>query len=78
MLPTPLHVSTPQHRNIPSFTQVVKPFLNNNIFQYTNPLPFEKEDSTHTIPLLREHLDSYLYYIRYETLYIANPFSNQI
>ena len=44
------------------------PFLQNLIFQYTNPLPFETEPrSIHTIPLLREHLDSYLQYIRYKT-----------
>ena len=42
--------------------------LQNHIFQYTNPLPFETEPfSIHAIPLLREQPDSYLYYIRYET-----------
>ena len=44
-------------------------FLNNIIFQCTNPLPFETEPHTiHTIPVAREHSDSYLYYIRYKTL----------
>ena len=47
-------------------------FLQNRIFHYRNPLRFETEPySIHTIPLLREHLDSYLYYIRYKTYYIA-------
>ena len=47
-------------------------FLHNLIFQYTNPLPFETEPhSIHTIPLLRAHLDSYLYYIRYRTYEIT-------
>ena len=54
------------------FTFTVTPFLNNIIFQYTNPLPFETEPYIlHTIPLVREHSDSYLYYIRYKTLDIT-------
>ena len=53
-------------------TQDVIPFLNNIIFQYTNPLPFETEpDTIHTIPLAREHCDSYLSYIRYKTLEVT-------
>ena len=60
MLPTPFQLTTPQHRNIRSVTQDVKSFLKNNIFQYTNPLPFETEaHSIQTTPLIREHLDSY-------------------
>ena len=83
MLPTPFQLTTPQHsqrRKINSITQDVKLFLNNIIFQwhYTNPLPFETEaHSIHTIPLIREHLDSHLYFIRYKTLGIdasKNPF----
>ena len=71
MLPTPF-LSSLQHRSVRSFTQHVTLFLNNIIFQYTNPLPFETEaHSIHTIPLLREHLDSYLYYFRYKTLEIT-------
>ena len=47
-------------------------FLHNIIFQYTNPLPFETEPhSIHSIPLRREHLDSYPYYIRYRTFEIT-------
>ena len=70
MLPIPFLLSS-QHRSVHSFTQDVTPFLNNIIFQYTNPLPFETEaHSIHTIPLLREHFDSYLFYFRYKTLEI--------
>ena len=59
MLPIPFQLTTPQQRNIGSNTQDVKPFLNNLIFQYTNSLPFETEThSIHTIPLIRELLDS--------------------
>ena len=78
MLPTPFQLTSPQHRNIRSLTQDIEPFLNNIISKYTNPLPLETEaHSIHTYPLVRERLDSYLYYIRYKTLDInasQNPF----
>ena len=68
MLPTPFALSIEKRQNR-SLTQGVTPFLHNIIFQYTNPLPFETEPHTiHTIPLAREHCDSFLYYIRYKTL----------
>ena len=71
MLPPPF-VLSPEKRQNRSLTQDVTPFLNNIIFQYTNPLPFETEAHTiHTIPLARETCDSYLYYIRYKTLEIT-------
>ena len=77
MFPPPFVSSTEKRQNR-SLTQDVTPFLNNLIFQYTNPLPFETEPHTiHTIPLAREHSDSYLCYIRYKTLEITtsqNPF----
>ena len=68
MLPTPFTLNTEKRQNR-SLIQDVKPFLNNIVFQYTNPLPFETEPHiVHTIPLTREHCDSYLHYIRYKTL----------
>ena len=68
MLPTPFQCSTPTTRNIRSITYEINPFLQNLIFQNTNPLPFETEPhSIHAIPLLREHQDSYLCYNRYKT-----------
>ena len=71
MLPSPLALSAEKRQNR-SLTQDVTPFVNNLIFQYTNPLPFETEPHTiHTIPLVREHGDSYLFYIRYKTLEIT-------
>ena len=70
MLPPRFVFSTDKRQNR-SLIQYVTPFLNNIIFQNTNPLPFETEPHTiHTIPLAREHCDSYLYYIRYKTLEI--------
>ena len=73
MLPTPIRCSTAPIRNVRAITQEINPFLHNLIFQYTNPLHFETEPlSIHTIPLSREHLDSYLFfYIRYRTFEIA-------
>ena len=71
MLPPPFVLSTEKRQNR-SLTQDVTPFLNNLIFQYTNPLPFETEPHTiHTIPLAKEQCDSYLNYIRYKTLEIT-------
>ena len=50
--------------NIRSFTQDIKSFLDTRMFQYTDAFPIELEArSIHTTPLLREHLNSYLYYI---------------
>ena len=72
MLPTPFTLNTEKRQNR-SLIQDVTSFLNNIIFQYTNPLPFEtKPHTVHTIPLAREHCDSYLYYIRYKTLEITS------
>ena len=42
MLPTPFTLTTEKRQNR-SLIQDVTPFLNNIIFQYTNPLPFETE-----------------------------------
>ena len=79
MLPHPYTVAS-EFRSVRSLTQDVIPFLNNLIFQYTTPLPFETEPhSISTIPLLREQLDSYLYYFRYKTIEITpspQPFQN--
>ena len=47
----------------------LNPFLQNIISHYTQPLPFENEPHTiETILLIREHLDIYLFYIRYKVL----------
>ena len=62
MLPFPIQLTTLLQTNICSLSQVIKMFLENIIFQNTNPIPLELEDhSLHTIPLVREHLDLYLY-----------------
>ena len=72
MLPPPFVLSTKKRQNR-SLIQDVTLFLNNIIFQYTNPLSFETEPHTlHTIPLAREKCDSYLFHIRYKTLKITS------
>ena len=46
----------------------IKPFLHNNVYNYTQQLSFENEPySLETIPLIREHLDTYLFYIRHRS-----------
>ena len=45
-----------------------KPFLHNIVYNYTQPLLFENEPySLETKPLIREHLDTYLFYIRHRS-----------
>ena len=71
MLPTPFLLSSDQRQKL-CLTQDVIQFLNNIIFQYTSTLSFETEAHIiHTIALIREHCDIYLYYIRYKTLEIT-------
>ena len=46
----------------------MKTFLHNIVYNYTQPLSFENEPySLETIPLIREHLDTNLFYIRHRT-----------
>ena len=46
----------------------IKPFLHIIVYHYTKPLSFENEPYTlETIPLIREHLDPYLFYIRHRS-----------
>ena len=53
----------------------LRPFLQNIIYKYTQPLPFENEPFTiETIPLIREHLDTYLFYIRYRVTNITTEY----
>ena len=77
MLSTPFQCTTSPTRNARSIIYDNNPFLQNLIFQYTNPLsPKTEPHSIHTIPLLSEHLDSHLYYIRYK-IYEITPSQTQ-
>ena len=46
-----------------------------DVYNYTKPLSFEKEPySLETIPLIREHLDTYLFYIRHRSTTISTEY----
>ena len=64
--PSPFEIS---HIKIAKLVKLeIKRFLHNIINNYTKPLPFANEPYTlATIPLIREHLDSYLFYIRHRS-----------
>ena len=64
---TYLPFQTPIIKNAKVVKLELNPFLQNIISHYTQPLPFENEPHTiETIPLIRKHLDTYLFYIRYK------------
>ena len=70
-----LPFQTPVIKNAKVVKLELNPFLQNNISHYTQPLPFENEPHTiETIPLIREHLDTYLFYIRYKVLTITTEY----
>ena len=67
-----LPFQTPVIKNAKVLKLELNPILQNVISHYTQPLPFENEPHTiETIPLIREHLDTYLFYIRYKVLTIT-------
>ena len=46
----------------------IKPFLHNIVYNYTQPFSLENEPySLETILFIREHLDTYLFYIRHRS-----------
>ena len=53
----------------------IKPSLHNIVYKYTKPLSFENEPySLETIPLIREHLDTYLFYIRHRSTTVSTEY----
>ena len=65
----------PYFKNAKVVKREITPFLQNIIYNYTQPLSFEKEPFTiETIPLIREHLDTYLFYIRYRNTTITTEY----
>ena len=71
----PLPFQTPVIKNAKVVKLELNPFLQNIIFHYTQPLPFENEPHTNeTIPPIRERLDTYLFYIRYKVLTITTEY----
>ena len=70
-----LPFQTPTIKNAKVVKIELNPFLQNIISNYTQPLPFENEPHTiETTPLTREHLDTYLFYIRYKVLTITTEY----
>ena len=52
-----------------------KPFLHNIVYNYTKPLSFENEPySLETIPPIREHLYTYLFYIRHRSTTVSTEY----
>ena len=71
LIPLPFVFNTSQ-RVTRDISQTLTQFLNNLIYNSTTPLSFETyPEDIYTIPLIREHHDSYLYYIDTHSL-VAN------
>ena len=52
-------------------------FLQHVVYNYTKPLSFENEPYTlETIPLIREHLDPYLFYVRHRSTTDSTEYSS--
>ena len=63
-IPLPFVCDNTHHRVTRELSQILSKFLNNLIYNSTVPLSFENFlEDIYTIPLIREHHDSYLYYI---------------
>ena len=64
--PSPFEI--PHIKNAKLVKLEIKPFLHNIVYNYTKPRSFANEPYTlETIPLIREHLDPYLFYIRHRS-----------
>ena len=64
--PSPFEI--PNIKNAKVIKTQKKPFPHNIVYNYTKPLSFENEPySLETIPIFREHLDTYLFYIRHRS-----------
>ena len=73
--PSPFPFEIPNIKNARVVKTEIKPFLNNIVYNYTKPLSFENEPySLGTIPLIREHLDTYLFYIRHRCTTISTEY----
>ena len=64
----PSSFEKPNIKNAKVVKTEIKPFLNTFVYNYTKPLSFENESySLEKFPLIREHLDTYLFYIRHRS-----------
>ena len=78
LIPLPFVFNT-SHRVTRDISQTLTQFLNNLIYNSTTPLSFETySEDNYTTPLIRDHHDSYLYYIDTHSLVLNSeepPFS---
>ena len=64
-------------KNAKVFKTEIKPFLHNIVYKYIQTLLFENEPySLETIPLIREHLDTYLFYIRHRSTTVSTEYTS--
>ena len=71
--PSPFEI--PNIKNAKVIKTEIKPFLHNNVYNYTKPFSFENEPySLETIPLIREHLDTYLFYNRHRSTTVSTEY----
>ena len=78
LIPLPFVFNTSQ-RVTRDISQTLTQFLNNLIYNFTTPLSFQTyPEDTYTTFLIREHHESYLYYIDTHSLVLISeepPFS---
>ena len=73
--PSPSPFEIPNIKNAWVVKTEIKPVLNNIVYNYTKPLSFENEPyRLETVPLIREHLDTYLFYIRHRSTTISTEY----
>ena len=73
--PSPSPFEIPNIKSARVVKTEIKPFLNNFDYLPTKPLSFENEPySLETIPLIMEHLDTYLFYIRHRFTTISTEY----
>ena len=71
--PSPFEIN--YNKNAKVIKTEIKPFLHYIVYNYTQPLSFENEPySLETIPLIRENLDTYLFYIRYRSTTVSTDY----
>ena len=72
--PSPFDIPYIENAKLVNFER--KPFLHNIVYNYTKPLSFENEPYTlETIPLITEHLDTYLFHIRHRSTTASTEYS---
>ena len=71
--PSPFEI--PNIKNAKVMKTEIKPILHNIVYKYTKPLSFVNEPySLETIPLIREHLDTYLLYIKHRSTTVSTEY----